>query len=105
MRIDPNHPQISVPRQCELIGLPRATYYYRPLMEDPLNLELMNKIDEQYTRTPFYGVRKMTAWLRREGYPVNPKRIRRLMRKMALEAVYPKPNLSRAATEHKTYPY
>ena len=65
----------------------------------------MRRIDEQYTRTPFYGVRRMTAWLIKQGYEVNRKRIRRLMRLMALEAVYPKPRLSLASKEHRKYPY
>ena len=65
----------------------------------------MRLIDEQYTRTPFYGVRRMVIWLRGIGDPVNPKRVRRLMRKMGLEALYPKPNLSRANAQHKKYPY
>jgi len=65
----------------------------------------MRLIDEQYTRTPFYGVRRMAIWLQDLGEPVNPKRVRRLMRKMGLEALYPKPNLSRADAQHKKYPY
>ena len=68
-------------------------------------MALMRLIDEEYTRYPFYGVEKMTAVLRRQGYAINPKRIRRLMRLMGLEAIYPKPNLSKAAKEHKIYPY
>jgi putative transposase len=65
----------------------------------------MRLIDEEYTRHPFYGYRRLTAWLRREGHGVNFKRIRRLMRVMGIEAIYPKPNLSKASTEHKKYPY
>lgn len=65
----------------------------------------MHLLDEQYTRTPFYGVLRMTAWLKQQGYEVNAKRVRRLLRFMGLEAIYPKPNLSRAATEHRIYPY
>lgn len=65
----------------------------------------MRLIDEEYTRYPFYGVEKMTAVLRRQGHRINPKRIRRLMRLMGLEAIYPKPNLSKASKEHKIYPY
>jgi putative transposase len=65
----------------------------------------MNLIDEQYTKMPFYGIDKMTAWLRKIGYPVNPKRIRRLMRAMGLEAIYPKKNLSIPSEDHKRYPY
>lgn len=66
---------------------------------------LMRLMDEQYTRTPFYGVRKMTAWLRTEGYEVNKKRVQRLMRQMGLEAIYPKPRLSRSGGSHRIYPY
>ncbi len=66
---------------------------------------LMNLIDKQYTDTPFYGAPRMTAWLRREGYEINPKRIRRLMRVIGIEAIYPKPNLSQSLKEHKKYPY
>ena len=70
-----------------------------------MNLHLMRLIDEQYTKTPFYGVEKITEWLKREGYPVNRKRIRRLMRKMGLEAVYPGPRLSVSNKEHMKHPY
>jgi putative transposase len=70
-----------------------------------LNLELMRVLDEQYTATPFYGVRRMTAWLRRQGYSVNHKRVARLMRAMGLEAIYPKPNLSRPSLMQARYPY
>lgn len=66
---------------------------------------LLRLIDEQYTQTPFYGVPRMTAWLRRQGYRINHKRIRRLMRTMGLEAIYPKPRLSRREKQHMTYPY
>ncbi len=65
----------------------------------------MRLLDEQYTRTPFYGVRKMVWWLEEQGYAVNPKRVRRLMRLMGLEAIYPKPRLSLPAPGHKIYPY
>ena len=65
----------------------------------------MRLIDEEYTRHPFYGTRRLTAWLRREGYRVNIKRVRRLMREMGIEAIYQKPNLSKALSEHKKYPY
>ena len=103
--IEPKHPMISIDRQCDLLGLSRAAYYYQPEEEDSLNLELMNRIDEQYTMTPYYGVLRMTAWLRRQEYEVNPKRVRRIMRKMALEAVYPKPRLSQGSKGHRKYPY
>ena len=96
---------IPIHRQCELFSISRAGYYYIPVEENRLNLELMRRIDEQYTRTPFYGVRRMMEWLIRQGYGVNRKRIRRLMRLMALEAIYPKPRLSQASKEHRKYPY
>ncbi len=69
------------------------------------NLELMRLIDEEYTRHPFYGSRKMCAWLRRRGHAVNRKRVRRLMGLMGLESVAPKPNTSRPSPRHKIYPY
>lgn len=99
------HLDIPVWRQCRLLGLSKASYYYRPREMDTLNETLMRLLDEQYTKTPFYGVPKMTEWLRRQGYWVNRKRIRRLMRLMGLEAVYPKPRLSKPAKDHKKYPY
>lgn len=96
---------ITIHRQCELLSLSRSGFYYIPVEEDQFNLEIMRRIDEQYTRTPFYGVRRMTKWLIEQGYAVNRKRVRRLMRLMALEAVYPKPRLSLASQEHRKYPY
>ena len=74
-------------------------------MESEENLHLMRLLDEQYLRTPFYGVRRMTAWLQREGYAVNAKRVRRLLRLMRLEAIYPKPRLSQPGTPDVHYPY
>lgn len=103
--IDQSHPDLSVRRQCELLGLNRAAYYYQPATETALNLELMHLIDEQYTAHPFYGRRKMTAILRQQGYDVNPKRVRRLMRKMGLEAIYQKPRTSKPEPGHRIYPY
>lgn len=103
--IEPNHPQLSVRRQCELLGLNRSTLYYEPAGESAENLHLMRIMDEQYLRTPFYGWPRMTAWLRRQGYAVNSKRVRRLLRKMGLQAIYPKPKTSLADKGHKIYPY
>ncbi len=103
--IEPEQPSISIQRQCELIGLSRSSYYYRLQGESPENLMLMRKIDEEFTRHPFYGVERMTAYLGRQGDKVNPKRVRRLMRLMGLEAIYPKPRLSQAQPEHRVYPY
>jgi putative transposase len=89
-----------------LIDLPRApATIYPPVGESPLNLLLMRLIDEQYTRTPFYGRHKMAAHLRRQGYAVNHKRVGRLMHKMGLQAVYPRPRTSIPDQQHKKYPY
>ena len=65
--IEPRHKRIRISRQCELIGLPRASYYYAPKGDDPYNQQMMNRIDEEFTKRPFYGVPRMTAWLRRQG--------------------------------------
>lgn len=103
--IESGHPEISVRRQCELLDLNRTTLYYQPVGESAYNLHLMRLLDEQYMRTPFYGVLRMTAYLRRQGYAVNHKRIRRLMRTMGLQAIYPRPKTSLAGKGHKIYPY
>lgn len=103
--IDPGHPLISVRRQCELAGVARSGLYYQPRPVDPETLELMRLLDEQYTRTPFYGIRRMTAWLGTQGYQANHKRVGRLLRLLGLEAIYPKPNLSKPAPGHQIYPY
>lgn len=100
-----NSKKITVSRQCELIDLNRASLYYRPVEMSEQNLELMRLIDKQYTKTPFYGIRRMTKHLNRNDYKVNHKRIRRLMRIMGLEAIYPRRNLSKKSKEHKIYPY
>ncbi|MES4785139.1 MAG: hypothetical protein C4294_04240 [Nitrospiraceae bacterium] len=103
--IEPAHAMIPIDRPCALLGISRSAYYDRPAEIDPFDLVLMKQIDEQYTRPPFYGVLRMTAWLRQGGHQVNPKRVRRLVRLMGLEAVYPKPNLSQAANAHPKDPY
>jgi len=103
--VEPGYPGISVRRQCDLLGVSRASWYYEPTGESKENLRLMRLIDEQYTRAPFYGSRRMTAWLQAQGYDVNRKRVTRLMELMGIEAVYPKPNLSQAEKGHTIYPY
>jgi len=105
MWIEPEHKELSVRRQCRLLGINRSSLYYRPAGIDDFTLKLMHELDKQYTETPFYGVLKMTEHLRSLGHLVNPKRVRRLLRKMGLNAVYPKPRLSQANPEHKIYPY
>lgn len=96
---------MSITRQCELIGLPRSTWYYEPQPETAENLHLMRLLDEQYTRTPFYGSRRMVHALGEQGWNVNRKRVQRLMQKMGIEAIYPKPRLSDPAAGHRIYPY
>ena len=103
--IEVNHPEISVRRQCQLIGLSRASFYMKPAGETPLNLCLMRLIDEQYLETPFYGYPRMTVHLQRSGYPVNRKRVARLMRKMGLQALFPSQRTTITAPGHKIFPY
>jgi putative transposase len=103
--VDRDHHSISVRRQCQLLGVNRGSLYYEPAGESEENRQLMRLIDEQYTRAPFFGSRKMVASLTEQGFPVNRKRISRLMQLMGLEAVYPKPKLSQPGEGHKIYPY
>jgi len=94
-----------VRRQCQLLGLARSSLYYQPASETAENLRLMRLIDREYTAHPFLGSRRLTAWLQRQGEVVNRKRVQRLMRRMGLEAIYPKPKLSAARAGHRVYPY
>jgi putative transposase len=87
------------------LGLARSSAYYEPEPESAYNLELMHLIDRQYLSTPFYGRRRMTRWLHEEGHEVNEKRVGRLMAVMGIEAIYPKPRLSKPAPGHRIYPY
>lgn len=104
--IEPENKELSISRQCELIGLSRSSFYRKPLSgESSENLELMRLIDEEYTRHPFYGTRQMRNHLRRKGHRVNRKRVKRLMQLMGIQSVAPKPNTSKPSTEHKIYPY
>jgi len=96
---------LSIGRPCELLGLGRSSFYYEPAQESADNLALRKLLDRQYTECPFYGSRRMTAWLQGQGHEVNRKRVQRLMRLMGLEAIYPKPNLSAASQGHKVFPY
>src|SRR5271165_1210917 len=98
--IDPYHRRLSIQQQCELLGVPRSTYYYQPQPESAENLRLMRQLDQLYMKLPFFGSRKMAVELE-----VNRKRIQRLMRILGIEAHYPKPNLSRPQPGHQIYPY
>ena len=103
--IETAHPQISIARQCALVGLPRSTYYYHTQGESAEHLTLMRLLDQQYTDTPYYGIRRMTAWLRSQGYAVHHKRVARLLHTRGLETSYPKPRLSEAHPAPRVYPY
>ena len=96
---------LSLRRQCELLGLNRAALYYQPVALSSDELQLMALLDRQYLRTPFYGSRRMTAWLRSLGHAVNRKRVQRLMQRMGLAAIYQRPRLSGPAPGHRIYPY
>lgn len=102
--VEPGQGQISITRQCELLGLPKSSLYYQPVQTSDYNLQLMRIIDEMYTVTPFYGSPRMTACLRRRGFAVNPKRVVRLMQVMGLQAIYPRAR-AKPAPGHRIYPY
>jgi putative transposase len=103
--IDLEDSRFSLRRQCEILGLPRSSWYYQPVPVSEWEIHLMHLIDEQFTLTPFYGVPKMTAALKRLGEAVGERRVRRLMRQMGLYAIYPKPRTSQPHPEHKIFPY
>jgi putative transposase len=103
--IEPGHPRLSIVRQCELVSINRSGFYHRPAEETPLNLELMRLIDAQFPETPWYGARQMARHLRREGYTVGRKRIRRLMAKMGLTPIYQRPRTTVPNPGHRIFPY
>ena len=101
--IEPRHPVLSVSRQCALVGISRSAFYGPAKGESPLNLALMRLIDAQFLETPGQGSRQMARHLRREGHVVGRKRVRRLMRRMGLTAVYQKPRTTVPHPEHRTW--
>ena len=103
--VDPKHEALSVTRQCRLVSIAHSSFYYEGCGESPLNLQLLRLIDEQFLETPFYGSRQMVRWLRRQGYTVSRKRVRRLMRLLGLQAVFQRPRTSQPHPEHGIYPY
>lgn len=103
--IDGGQNGLTIKRQCELLELPRSTLYYQPCIDSPRNIELMRLMDEIYTQNPEYGSRRIRFELNTIGHPVGRDLVRTLMRRMGIEAVYPKPNLSKGHPEHKIYPY
>jgi putative transposase len=96
---------IGIGRQCELLGIHRSGLYYAPLPESEDNLHYMRLLDEQYLKTPFYGIRRITRWLNKKGFKVNRKRVKRLMGLMGWQTLYRKPNTSWKNKENKIYPY
>ena len=103
--VDRQHPSLSVVRQCRLLDISRSGLYYQPIGISEEDLTLMKLIDRQYLATPFYGTRKIAAWLKSQGQQVNRKRVRRLMRIMGLKAIYRRPRTSQPVASHKIYPY
>jgi putative transposase len=103
--IEPGHASLSIRRQCALVGLGRSSWYYECATETADNLRLMRWLDEEYLRHPFKGSRQMSAWLKSQGEAANRKRVRRLMRLMGLEAIYPKPRTTVRNPAHRIYPY
>jgi len=100
-----DHRRLSITRQCELVGIARSSFYYTGKGESPLNLKLMGKIDKRFLDKPCYGSRQMARWLRRQGYNVGRKRVRRLMRKIGLMPIFQAPRTMVPHPEHRTYPY
>src|SRR5271156_1618063 len=98
--IEPEHPELSVVRQCDLVSISRSGFYYQPTGETPLNLTLMRLIDVQFLAPPWYGSRQMARHLRREGYTIGRKRIRRLMAKIGLVPIYQRPRTAVSHPEH-----
>ena len=103
--VDRQHPSLSIVCQCTLLDISRSGLYYQPKGISEEDLTLMKLIDRQYLATPFYGARKIAAWLKSQGHRVNRKRVRRLMRIMGLNAIYRRPRTSKPAPGHKIYPY
>jgi len=103
--VDRRHPSLSVVRQCKLLDISRSGLYYQPVEVSQEDLTLMKLIDRQYLATPFYGARRIAAWLKNQEYMVNRKRVRRLMQVMGLKAIYRRPRTSKPAPGNKIYPY
>jgi len=103
--VEPEHPRLSVVRQCELVSISRSGFYHRPGGETPLNLELMRLVDAQFLETPWYGSRQMARHLRRDGHMVGRKRVLRLMARMGLAPIYQRPRTTVPHPGHRVWPY
>src|SRR3989440_1594086 len=98
-------PALPISQQCRLLAVPRSSVYRKPAEVGAEDLAIMALIDRHYLARPYYGSRRMAAWLATQGHRVNRKRVQRLMRQLGLAAIYPRPNTSKPATAHKIYPY
>ena len=103
--VDSKYPKLSICRQCEALGVHRSGLYYTPSEESEENLQLLRLLDEQYMNTPFYGIRRLTYWLRSKGHAVNRKRVKRLMTIMGWQTIFRKQNTSKRNVLHPIYPY
>lgn len=103
--VEQQHSSLSVLKQCRLLSIHRSGLYYQPCLESKDNLMIMRLLDEQYFKTPFYGVRRLTAWLQLQGYNINGKRVKRLMDLMGWQTIYRKPSTSKPCKENRIYPY
>ena len=103
--VDREHPKLPIARQFALLGVSRSSIYYRPKGAPEADLSLMTEIDRQYLEAPFYGSRRMKAWLERRGTPVSRKRVQRLTRITGLRAIYRRPGASRPAPDRRVDPY
>ncbi|MBE7172683.1 MAG: IS3 family transposase [Williamsia sp.] len=103
--IEKDHCQLSLVEQCRLLSMHRSGIYYTPCLESEENLIIMRLLDEQYFKTPFYGIRRLTAWLQDQGYAVNRKRVARLMGIMGWKTLFRGRNTSKPGKGHKIYPY
>src|SRR6201987_4221505 len=104
-KLDRDHAELSIRRQCEMLGVARSGVYRRPRPVDDNDLEAMRRIDALFTARPFFGARRIARTLSEEGFPIDRKRVRRLMRLMGIEALGPKPRTTKPAPGHKIYPY
>jgi len=103
--IDDKHSSLSIVKQCRLLGLHRSGLYYKPCSETEENLTILRLLDEQYFKTPFYGARKLTYWLKNQGFKINRKRVRRLMDLMGWQTLYRRKNTSEPDKQNRLYPY
>lgn len=103
--VDWEAPKLPISEQAELLGINRSSLYYKPVQPSPEEVAIKHRIDEIYTKFPFYGSRRITEKLKNEGVNINRKRVQRHMREMGIQAIYPGPNLSKRNLQHRIYPY